>query len=301
MSSVFTVVGLGELIWDLLPTGKQLGGAPTNFAYNAHLLGNDAVVASRIGPDALGREAVARLAQMGLDASFMQRDDAHATGTVGVTLAANGEPNFAMNEDSAWDYLTWTPRWAELAARADAVCFGTLGQRAEQARAAINSFLTHTQPRALRIFDVNLRHSFFTPDMLAASLQHATVVKLNSDELTCVAAMLDTGTHGQLQTARHLLDAFNLQLVAVTRGADGSLLVTQTEAIEHAGLRVRCADTIGAGDAFAATLAHGLLRGAPLAQISAAANRIGAWVATQTGATPPPDDSLLADVRRLLV
>ncbi|MFL6208486.1 MAG: PfkB family carbohydrate kinase [Pyrinomonadaceae bacterium] len=300
MPTAFTVIGLGELIWDLLPTGKQLGGAPTNFAYNAHLLGNDAVVASRIGPDSLGREAVTRLAQMGLDASFMQRDDAHPTGTVGVTLAANGEPTFAMNEDSAWDYLTWTPRWAELAARADTVCFGTLGQRAAQARATIDSFLAHTQPRALRIFDVNLRHSFFTPDMLAASLRHATVVKLNSDELTCVAAMLDTGTHGQLQTARHLLRAFNLQLVAVTRGAAGSLLVTQTEAIEHAGLRVRCADTIGAGDAFAAALAHGLLRSAPLAHISAAANRIGAWVATQTGATPPPDAELLTDVRELL-
>ena len=300
MSAPFTVVGLGELIWDLLPSGKQLGGAPTNFAYVARLLGNAGVVASRVGDDQLGREAVARLGQMGLDASFMQRDAEHPTGTVGVTLDARGEPNFAVNEDSAWDYLEWTPRWQELAARADAVCFGTLGQRAPQARATMNSFLRHTCTGALRLFDVNLRHSFFTPDMLAAALRQATVVKLNSDELARVAAMLGTDTHGELATARHLLSAFDVRLVAVTRGAGGSLLVTHAEAVEHAGFHVRVADTIGAGDAFAAALAHGSLRGAPLADISTAANRLGAWLATQTGATPPPDAQLLADVRRLL-
>src|SRR5918911_5537490 len=212
MPVAFTIVGLGELIWDLLPTGKQLGGAPTNFAYVARLLGNEAVVASRVGDDQLGHEAVARLAQMGLDASFIQRDGAHPTGTVGVSLDARGEPTFTVNENSAWDYLEWTPRWAQLAARADAVCFGTLGQRAAQARATVNTFLAHTRARALRVFDVNLRHSFFTPDMLAASLRQATVVKLNSDERELVAAMLNTNTRGERDTARQLLGAFDLQL-----------------------------------------------------------------------------------------
>jgi fructokinase len=296
----YTVVGLGELIWDLLPTGKQLGGAPANFAYGAHLLGDVAVVASRVGADALGREAAARLTQLGLDASYLQRDATHPTGTVGVTLDARGEPHFQMNEDSAWDYLEWTTEWQALAARADAVCFGTLGQRVDQARAIIHRFLASMRTDTLRIFDVNLRHAFFTPDMLAASFRHATICKLNSDELERVAAMLSTGTRGELDTARHLLAAFDLQLVAVTRGADGSLLVTKEEAIEHAGFRVRVADTIGAGDAFAATLAHGRLRRAPLVSVSEAANRMGAWLATQTGATPPADARLLADVRALL-
>src|SRR2546423_298547 len=181
--SAYTVVGLGELIWDLLPTGKQLGGAPTNFAYVSHLLGDAAFVASRVGTDELGREAVARLTRMGLDASQLQRDATHPTGTVGVTLDAHGEPHFQMNEDSAWDYLEWTTAWTKLAARTDAVCFGTLGQRATQARAIIHQFLSSTRADALRLFDVNLRHSFFTSDMLAASLQHATVCKLNRDEL----------------------------------------------------------------------------------------------------------------------
>ena len=296
----YTVVGLGELIWDLLPKGKQLGGAPTNFAYGAHLLGDAAVVASRVGADALGREAAARLTQMGLDAAYLQRDAEHPTGTVGVTLDARGEAHFQLNEDSAWDYLEWTDEWQVLAVRADAVCYGTLGQRVAQARAIIHRFLAGTRTDALRLFDVNLRHSFFTPDMLAASFRHATACKLNSDELERVAAMLSTGTRGELDTARHLRAAFDLQLVAVTRGAGGSLLVTKEEAIEHAGFRVHVADTIGAGDAFAAALAHGLLRRAPLVNISEAANRMGAWLATQTGATPPADADLLAAVRGLL-
>ncbi len=300
MPPAFIVVGLGELTWDLLPSGKQLGGAPANCAYVAHLLGSAAVVASRTGADSLGQEAVAQLTRTGLDASFVQRDSEHPTGIVRVRVDAHGEPTFAVNENSAWDYLAWTTEWATLAARADAVCFGTMAQRAPVARATISSFLQHTRPDALRVFDVNLRHTFFTPDMLAASLRQATVVKLNSDELTCVAGMLGTGTSGELDTARHLLNAFDLRLVAVTRGAGGSLLVTPTEAVEHAGLRVQVADTIGAGDAFTAALAYGCLRGAPLANISEAANLVGAWLASQTGATPPPDAQLLATVCRLL-
>jgi fructokinase len=296
----YNVCGLGELIWDLLPTGKQLGGAPTNFAYVSHLLGAAAFVASRVGADELGREASARLTRLGLDASHLQHDATHPTGTVGVTLDAHGEPHFQMNEDSAWDYLEWTDEWAELAARTDAVCFGTLGQRAAQARAVIRQFLRHTRADALRLFDVNLRHSFFTPDMLAASLRQATVCKLNSDELARVAAMLALSAHGELDIARQLLRIFDLQLVAVTRGARGSLLVTRDDMVAHAGLRVQVADTIGAGDAFAATLAHGLLRRAPLARLSAAANRMGAWLATQTGATPPADAQVRAEMRGLL-
>jgi fructokinase len=301
MTSSFTFIGLGELIWDLLPAGKQLGGAPSNFAYISHLLGNRAVVASRVGDDELGREAMQRLARVGLENSFIQRDgDGHATGTVDVEIDARGEPHFKVNEDSAWDYIEWTPQWAELAQRADAVCFGTLGQRARLARETIALFLAHTRADAVLLFDVNLRHSFFTPDMLARSLAAATLVKLNNHECAQVACMLGVEAKGELATARHLIDAFDVKLVAITRGDAGSLLVNAGESFEHSGFEARVTDTIGAGDAFAAALAHGVLQGAPLDKISGAANRLGAWLVTQRGATPPPERELLKSVARML-
>ncbi|MDT5294316.1 MAG: fructokinase, partial [Acidobacteriota bacterium] len=169
MIQVPTIVGLGELIWDLLPAGRRLGGAPSNFAYISRLLGNDSVVASRIGSDTLGAEAVARLTRAGVQTAYIQLDAEHPTGTVGVEVGAGGEPRFNVNENSAWDYLEWTPRWEELAGRADVICFGTLGQRNARARETITRLLKKTRPGTLRVFDVNLRHSFFTPEMLTRS------------------------------------------------------------------------------------------------------------------------------------
>ncbi|HEX7175780.1 MAG TPA: carbohydrate kinase [Pyrinomonadaceae bacterium] len=299
----FTVVGLGELIWDMLPAGRRLGGAPTNFAYVSRLLGGGAdtvAVASRVGRDALGREALERLTRAGVSTEHVQIDATHPTGTVGVTLDAHGEANFNVNQNSAWDYLEWSAGWEELAARADAVCFGTLGQRAAQSRAVIARFLHRTRPGALRVFDVNLRHAFFDAAMLAASLRLASVVKLGREELPLVAEMTGVGAGDdgdERATAERLARAFDLRLVAVTRGARGSLLVTPTEAFEHTGFRVRVADTIGAGDAFAAALVNRLLRHATLAEAGDAANRAGAWVTTQSGATPDVDP---ADVPRIL-
>src|ERR1051325_5985685 len=162
-------VGLGELIWDLLPEGRRLGGAPTNFAYMARLLGNRSAVASRVGRDALGHEARARLEAAGVSTEYIQVEAEHPTGTVGVEIGERGEPDFRVNGNSAWDYLEWTPRLRELAALADCVCFGTLGQREPRARETVTRFLEHVRPCALRVFDVNLRHSFFTPEMLAPS------------------------------------------------------------------------------------------------------------------------------------
>jgi fructokinase len=284
------VVGLGELIWDLFPEGRRLGGAPSNFAYVSRLLGGEAAVASRVGRDALGREAAERLERAGLSTLYLQTDDEHPTGTVGVRIGAGGEPRFNVNDNSAWDYLEWTPEWEELAAGACVVCFGTLGQRRPEARATIERFLRATKPNALRLFDVNLRHSFFTPDMLARSLRLSNVVKLNAEELSAAASMLSLRASGELETARALLELFGLRLVAVTRGDAGSLLVTRGESDEHPGLRAeRVADTIGCGDAFAAALTHCLRRGAPLPLCNEIANRVGAWLATQEGATPEAD------------
>jgi fructokinase len=289
-------VGLGELIWDLLPGGRQLGGAPTNFACMFRLLGGDAAVASRVGDDELGTEARARLAALGVSTEYLQVDRAHPTGTVGVRLDERGEAIFSLNEDSAWDYLEWTGRWAELAARADVVCFGTLGQRVTPARRTIMRFLEATRPGALRIFDVNLRHSFFNAEMLERSLELATIVKLNQPELSTLGAMLGLAAETEERTAKQLLDRFGLELVAITRGERGSLLVNADAVSDHGGVRVQVTDTIGAGDAFLAALAHYYLRRAPLEVISEAANRIGAWVATQAGATPMPDERSLARI-----
>jgi fructokinase len=286
----FLTVGLGELIWDVLPEGKQLGGAPTNFAYVSRLVGDRSTVASRVGTDAWGSEALMRLDALGVETAYVQQDDEHPTGKVGVRLDERGEAIFEVNQNSAWDYLAWTREWQELAARADAVCFGTLGQRAPQARAVINSFLRATRPDTLRVFDVNLRHSFFDASMLSDSLSLARVVKLNSDELPLVASMLSLDDAGdEAALSLRLLRDFPLELVAVTRGARGSLLVSRDEQVEHEGFRVRVADTIGAGDAFAAALTHQLLRRAPLVRASRAANWTGAWVASRCGATPEVD------------
>jgi fructokinase len=289
------VVGLGELIWDVFPEGRRMGGAPSNFAYLSRLLGAEAAVASRVGRDALGVEAVERLSRAGVSARFVQFDDEHPTGTVGVRIDEGGEPRFNVNENSAWDYLEWTREWEALAASAGVVCFGTLGQRHPAARATVTRFLEATRPGALRLFDVNLRHSFFTPEMLARSLALSTVVKLNEDELTSAAGMLSLGAAGARETAETLLRRFRLELVAVTRGARGSLLVSRGgETHEHPGFPVRIADMIGCGDAFAAALAHCLRRGATLALSNEVANRVGAWVATQHGATPEADPATIA-------
>jgi fructokinase len=225
----------------------------------------------------------------------LQTDGEHPTGTVGVRIGAHGEPQFNVNENSAWDYLEWTPAWEELAGSAAAVCFGTLGQRRPEARATIERFLKATRLDALRLFDVNLRHSFFTPEMLARSLRLSTVVKLNAEELSTAASMLALRASGELETARELLRLFDLRLVAVTRGDAGSLLVTHEEADEHPGFRVEpVADTIGCGDAFAAALAHCLRRKAPLALSNEVANRVGSWLATQQGATPEAEHATVA-------
>ncbi|HZH30028.1 MAG TPA: carbohydrate kinase [Pyrinomonadaceae bacterium] len=292
------LVGLGELIWDFLPGGRQLGGAPTNFACMSRLLGNESAVASRIGADDLGAEASARLAALRVSTKYLQIDREHPTGTVGVRLDERGEANFALNENSAWDYLEWTNALAELALKADAVCFGTLGQRAVRARRTIIRFLEATRPGALRIFDVNLRHSFFDAEMLERSLQLANVVKLNQPELSILRGMLRLAPDTEEKMARQLLDLFKLDMVAITRGERGSLLVTAGATCEHGGIPVQVKDTIGAGDAFIAALAHYHLRRAPLPLISEAANRTGAWIATQSGATPSVDAQALKRILR---
>ncbi len=285
------VVGLGELLWDVLPDGQRLGGAPANFAYHAATLGNRGIVASRVGIDMRGAEAVEGLSKRDIETLYVQRDATHTTGIVEVELDASGQASYNIRSNVAWDFLEFSEAWQKLAREADAVCWGTLAQRNTQSRQTINSFLNATQEKALRIFDVNLRQSFFNAEVLDESLRQANVVKLNHEELPRVLYTLDFYHDNQSieMRARALLERYELKTICITRGASGSVLISQHDVDEHAGFAVKVVDTIGAGDAFTAALADGLLRGLPLKQTNEAANRLGAHVASQIGAMPRAD------------
>ena len=303
------VVGLGELLWDLFPSGKQLGGAPANFAYITALLGDSGIVASRVGDDRLGQEALWHLKSCGLDISRIQRDRAHPTGTVRVEVDSKGQPEYQITENVAWDFMEFSEDWISLARSAHAVCFGTLAQRNSVSRATIRAFLSALPSFAIGIFDVNLRQSFFNPQILRDSVRHAKVLKLNHEEFPRFLDLLDCplknsaraanapSDYSDISAARWLCRESGLRLVCITRGANGSILVTTESHNEHPGFSVKIADTVGAGDAFTATLVHHALRGSSLATMNAAANRMGAWVASQEGAMPPADPEVLAEVR----
>jgi fructokinase len=290
----YTVVGLGELLWDILPSGEQLGGAPANFAYMSALLGDRGVVASRVGADALGAKAVERLRQAGLTTSHVQADDRHATGTVKVRLGEQGKPTFTITEGVAWDFMEWAADWQSLAAQADAVCFGSLAQRSPQSRATVRRFVEATGGNALTFFDVNLRAPFYSAEVLTESLRLARVVKLNDEEVGVVTQLCGLG--GDEDGLRRLMRAYDLEMVCVTRGEHGSLLLTDAGAAEHPGFRLDAVDTVGAGDAFSAAVVHHYLRGASLERIGDAANRLGAWVATRCGAMPAAEPSVLSEI-----
>jgi fructokinase len=295
------VVGLGELLWDLFPRGKQLGGAPANFAYITALLGDRGIVASRVGDDRLGQEALWHLKSSGLDVSRIQRDPVHPTGTVKVEVDTKGQPDYHFTENVAWDFMEFSEDWIALARSTHAVCFGSLAQRNSISRAAIRAFLAALPEFAIRIFDVNLRQSYFNGEILRDSARHAKVLKLNHEEfprfLDLVQCPLKHSECPDVEAGRWLCREFGIQLVCITRGAAGSLLVTVNSFSEHPGFSVKIADTVGAGDAFTATLVHHALRGSSLEHMNAAANRLGAWVASQEGATPVADPAILAEVR----
>ncbi len=183
------IVGIGEVLWDLLPGGKHLGGTSANFAVMSARLGNHAVLASRVGSDALGEEARAYLASSPLDSSYLQLDREHATGSVSVTLQ-DGQPEYVIHQPVAWDFLQCTPEWLDLAQSADAICFGTLAQRHEASREAIHYFLAASSESCVRVFDANLRKPFFDARVLEISLQRATVLKLNEIEMPMVLSLL---------------------------------------------------------------------------------------------------------------
>ena len=280
------ILGVGEILWDLLPAGKQLGGATANFAYHAHALGAEALVVSRVGDDVLGREILDCVRRFGLRCDGLSTDPARPTGTVGVTLDAEGKPTFEIRENVAWDFIEAGPAILAEAARADAVCFGSLAQRQPAARAAIRSVLAAAPATALRIFDINLRQRFWSKEVILESLDLADVLKLNDEELPILVDLL--GLAGDEESQLRVLAArFDLRAVALTKGAHGSSLLVGDELVARPGLPVTVADTVGAGDSYAAALTVGLLSGRRPAQIVAHAHRVAGYVCTLPGGTPP--------------
>lgn len=289
------VVGIGELLWDLLPGGRKLGGAPANFAYHAQMLHMDACIVSCVGADDPGRDLLDRLGKLGLTTDFITASAAHPTGTVSVELTGNGIPNYTIHENVAWDCIPWTPTLPALASSAQAVCFGSLAQRETTSRATLRQFLRAVPSGCVRVFDINLRKSYYDRDILETSLQAADVLKLNDEEIEEVSRLLDLPAAADAAAAA-LLHRYDLDLIALTRGSRGSVLVTASERVEHTGVPVTVADTVGAGDAFTAALVAGRLLGKELPSISAAANRLGAFVASQSGATPAIPDRVLSEL-----
>jgi len=282
------VVGLGEVLWDLLPERTCLGGAPANFAYITTLMGDHGIVSSRVGEDSRGLEALRRMEELGLDIDHVQTDREHPTGTVKVELDSKGTARFEIAHPVAWDSLEWTKDWQRLAEEADAVCFGSLAQRSEASQKTIRQFLRATSPGTVKVFDVNLRQSYYSQEVLAESMRLADIVKLNDEELPRIMSLGKFPHKDELSSARLLLSAYDLKLVCITRGGRGSLLVRGAEASEHPGFRVRVADTVGSGDAFTAGLLHEYLHGASLDLMNEVANLVGAWVASEVGAMPTP-------------
>ena len=288
------ILAVGEILWDLLPAGRQLGGAPANFAYHAHALGADVRLVSRVGNDPLGLEILDRLHMLGVSTDYVAVDATAPTGTVSVELSADGQPRFTIHEDVAWDRISAGEGSLELAGRVQAVCFGSLAQRREPSRGSIRRLVAATPVEALRVFDINIRQHFYSAELIEASLRLANVLKLNDQELPLLAAIfgLRGDARGQLAA---LAQRFDLCAIALTRGAAGSRLLADGIWSEHPGLPAKVADTVGAGDAFTAALTLGLLAGWPLDAVNRRANEIAAYVCSQPGATPILPDALRLD------
>ncbi len=291
------VAGVGEVLWDLLPAGKQLGGAPSNFAYHARALGAESHIVSSVGRDAGGREILSMLGDLGLHCGSIGVDSWHPTGTVDVELDVAGKPQYVIHENVAWDFISSSPSLLALAGRADAVCFGTLATRSPVSRRTIREFVSATRKECLRVFDVNLRQSFYDAATIRAFLALSSILKISDEELPVVAGFLGLGGD-ERDVLAGLLSGHNLKLVALTRGSHGSVLASSDGFSEHPGLRVQVADTVGAGDSFTAAVVMGLLSGLGLDEINSLANRLAAHVCSQHGAMPEIPREFAAELAR---
>lgn len=288
------VLAFGELLWDVFPDGAHIGGAPFNLAAHAVRCGLATQVLSRVGADDLGRRALAEACRLGVGTDAISVDPQHPTGTVSVSLDAAGQPTYTIHAPVAWDFIAADP--AMLAAlrrqRVDAICFGTLAQRSAASRASLRHVLA-AFPVAPVFFDVNLRQHFFSRELVEEGLARTTILKLNDSEVTVLAPLLCGAPLDEEAFAREVQRRYAVQLVLVTRGARGCLLVERAgAATEIPGCPVTVADAVGAGDAFSAAFLALWLRGKAPVDAANAANELGAFVASRRGAVPDYTDAL---------
>lgn len=283
------VVGLGEALWDMLPDGKQVGGAPANFAYHASQFGCDGVAVSALGNDSLGDEIVEYFDSRGL--RYLLQRTVFPTGTVQVTLDAAGIPQYEICENVAWDNIEYTDELDELASKADCVCFGSLAQRGAVSYGTITRFLDRMPADSLKVFDINLRQHFYTSEVLDASMNRCNILKINDEELEVITPMF--GLSGSVEhRCRALMEKYGLRCLILTCGTDGSYVFTADEVSFLETPRVKVADTVGAGDSFTGAFCGSLLAGASVRDAHRRAVDVAAFVCSQSGAMPRIPDGL---------
>jgi len=299
------VVGLGEVLWDIFPDGRHAGGAPANVAYHANQLGCTGVVASRVGTDPLGDELAGYLTQMGLATAGIQRDAAHPTGTVTARITPEGGADYTIHTGVAWDFLEADAPLLRLMRTVQAVCFGSLAQRSDASRKAIRAAVEATPGAAIRVYDVNLRQSYYSREVVEWSLAHASVVKLNHEEVPVILQLLGELVAGEAPFAavarrahEFLARTFEIKTTIITRAAEGCLLLANDDVIEVPGQRIEKPEPVGAGDAFTAAFIASSLWGWPLQAIGPFANAVGTLVASLPGAMPPVADRYAELIRQ---
>lgn len=280
------VIGLGEALWDVLPEGKKLGGAPANFAYHAgQFLGKDNTIAiSALGEDKLGEETIKSLNEHGLN--YLMPHIPYPTGTVQVQLDEEGIPTYDIKENVAWDNIPLTPEMEEMAKNARAVCFGSLAQRNIVSREAIQNFLDLTPKDCLKIFDINLRQNFYTKEVIKDSLRRCNVLKINDEELVIIGRMFGYPGLDMENKCWLILGKYNLDMLVLTCGTNGSYVFTPGQMTYQDTPKVEVADTVGAGDSFTGTFVAAFLSGKTVAEAHKLAVEVSAFVCTQNGAMP---------------
>jgi fructokinase len=285
------IAGLGEILWDVLPTGKVLGGAPANFAYITSQFGLNGYAISAIGNDLHGKEILDSLAEKRLN--FLIENVDFPTGTVQVTVDEKGIPQYKICEGVAWDNIPFTQRSMELAQICDAVCFGSLAQRNQVSRSSINTFLDNVPENALKIFDINLRQHFYSKEIIENSLQRANILKINDEEVNLISGLFGYAELSEQKICRRLLQKYDLKMVVETKGATGSYVLTAGETSYLDTPSVHVADTVGAGDSFTGSFVAALLNGESIRDAHKLAVEVSAYVCTQHGAMPKLPDAFV--------
>ena len=293
-----TVISLGEILWDMLPTGKRAGGAPVNFAYHATNNGCEAYAVSAVGEDELGDELAIAAEKAGIHA-VLQRN-AWPTGTVEVALK-NGSPQSPSRETRAWDHISYTRQLIDIVEQADAVCFGTLAQRSPESHDTIIELLKHTKDGALKFFDINLRGDHYSKELIEELLGYATVFKINDDELFLLRDMFDIRGTSDDEACRWFINEYGLDYIIRTGGAAFSTVMSKTgKSSTISTPRVEVADTVGAGDSFSGTFTGKLLNGATMEEAHRAAVNTSAFVCTQEGAWPAYPEEGIPDYCKII-